>query len=91
MTFEHLGWLVVNILLPFFLPILGLLSFKILPLPSVIEVRFIALIKIRGISMLKYITYRFSDAEKARTTMCVVSLTYCAFAFLSLIVIMIFT
>jgi hypothetical protein len=41
--------------------------------------------------MLKYITYRFSDAEKARTTMCVVSLTYCAFAFLSLIVIMIFT
>ena len=137
MTFEHVGWLVINILLPFFLPILGLLSFKILPLPAAIEVRFIALIKdgqwcwtaialsvstvfeylntqriststfsrdslflffnwfdnvfIRGISMLKYITYRFSDAEKARTTMCVVSLTYCAFAFLSLIVIMIFT
>jgi len=45
MTFEHLGWLIVNILLPFFLPILGLLSFKILPLPSAIEVRFIALIK----------------------------------------------
>jgi hypothetical protein len=45
MTFEHLGWLVVNILLLFFLPILGLLSFKILPLPSAIEVRFIALIK----------------------------------------------
>ena len=45
MAFEHLGWLVINILLPFFLPLLGLLSFKILPLPAAIEVRFIALIK----------------------------------------------
>jgi hypothetical protein len=45
MAFEHVGWLVINILLPFFLPILGLLSFKILPLPVAIEVRFIALIK----------------------------------------------
>ncbi len=45
MTFEHAGWLVINILLPFFLPLLGLLSFKILPLPAAIEVRFIALIK----------------------------------------------
>jgi hypothetical protein len=45
MTFEHVGWLVINILLPFFLPLLGLLSFKILPLPAAIEVRFIALIK----------------------------------------------
>ena len=40
MTFEHVGWLVINILLPFFLPLLGLLSFKILPLPAAIEVRF---------------------------------------------------
>ncbi len=45
MTFEHLGWLIINILLPFFLPILGILPFKILPLPLGVEVRFIALIK----------------------------------------------
>ena len=45
MTFEHLGWLVINILLPFFLPLLGLLPFKILPLPLGVEVRFIALVK----------------------------------------------
>ena len=45
MTFEHLGWLVVNILLPFFLPLIGILPFKILPLPLGVEVRFIALVK----------------------------------------------
>ncbi|MEI8401053.1 MAG: hypothetical protein WCG12_09645 [Alcaligenaceae bacterium] len=45
MTFEHVGWLVVNILLPFFLPLLGILPFKILPLPPGVEVRFIALVK----------------------------------------------
>jgi hypothetical protein len=39
--------------------------------------------------MLNYIRYRFSDAEKAKTTMCVVSLTYCAFALLAFIIIMI--
>lgn len=45
MTFEHVGWLVINILLPFFLPLLGILPFKILPLPLGVEVRFIALVK----------------------------------------------
>jgi len=45
MTFEHLGWLVINILLPFFLPLLGILPFKILPLPIGVEVKFIALVK----------------------------------------------
>jgi len=45
MTFEHLGWLVINILLPFFLPLIGILPFKILPLPLGVEVRFIALVK----------------------------------------------
>jgi|APGre2960657505_1045072.scaffolds.fasta_scaffold156392_1 hypothetical protein len=45
MTFEHVGWLVINILLPFFLPILGILPFKILPLPLGVEVRLIALAK----------------------------------------------
>ena len=45
MTFEHVGWLVINILLPFFLPLIGILPFKILPLPLGVEVRFIALVK----------------------------------------------
>ena len=45
MTFEHVGWLVINILLPFFLPLLGILPFKILPLPLGVEVKFIALVK----------------------------------------------
>jgi phage-related protein len=57
MVFEHLGWLVINILLPFFLPLLGLLSFKILPLPSVIEVRFIALIKDGHYSLKQWLSH----------------------------------
>ena len=39
--------------------------------------------------MLKYITYRFSDEERAKTTMFVTTLIISAFVLLSLIVILI--
>lgn len=45
MTNSELGWLVINILIPIFLPIVGVIPFKILPLPSGIQVRFLTLIK----------------------------------------------
>ena len=45
MTNSELGWVVINILIPIFLPIVGVIPFKILSLPTGIQVRFLALIK----------------------------------------------
>lgn len=36
--------------------------------------------------MLRYITYRFSDAERAKTTMFVITLIFSAFALLTFII-----
>lgn len=45
MSINDLGWCAINILIPIFLPLLGVLPFIMLPLPEGIEVRIIGLVK----------------------------------------------
>jgi hypothetical protein len=45
MSIDEFGWITINILIPIFLPLLGVLPFKMMPLPEGVEVRFISLVK----------------------------------------------
>lgn len=45
MSIDELGWFTINILIPIFLPLFGVLPFKILPLPIENEIRLISLVK----------------------------------------------
>lgn len=45
MSINELGWCSINILIPIFLPLLGVLPFIMLPLPEGTEVRLIGLVK----------------------------------------------
>ena len=45
MTIDEFGWFTINILIPIFLPLLGVLPFKMMSLPEGVEVRFISLVK----------------------------------------------
>jgi hypothetical protein len=45
MSLNEFSWFAINILIPIFLPILGVIPFKMLPMPGTIEVRLIGLVK----------------------------------------------
>lgn len=45
MSVDEFGWFTINILIPIFLPLLGVLPFKMMSLPEGVEVRLISLVK----------------------------------------------
>jgi hypothetical protein len=45
MSVDEFSWFTINILIPIFLPLLGVVPFKMLPMPAGIEVRLIGLVK----------------------------------------------
>ena len=45
MSVDEFSWFTINILIPIFLPLLGVVPFKMLPMPIGIEVRLIGLVK----------------------------------------------
>ena len=97
MSIDELGWFTINILILIFLPLFGVLPFKILPLPIGNEIRLISLVKdgqwcwtsicihLRGILMREFIRYQLNDLEKVRNSIFIGTIGFCIFSLVVLL------